>query len=123
LGLFFCGVAFFLKTCGLLVFGFVLTKFACFWAYFCRFVFLIAFSLNYVAIFCFNLLLKAYWACFCKSLVILGLFFGFATVLFYLICLLIFRFVVFSCQRMLGLFFGQITFFGLVHIFLLVFAK
>jgi len=77
-----------------------------------------------VAIFCFNLLLKAYWARFCENLVILGLFFGFATVLFYLICLLIFRFVAFSCQRMLGLFFGQIAYFWLVfHIFLLVFAK
>jgi len=28
-----------------------------------------------MAIFCFNLLLKAYWACFCEILVILGLFF------------------------------------------------
>jgi len=78
-----------------------------------------------MAIFCVNLLLKAYWACFCEILVSLGLFFfRFATMLFYLIYLLIFRFVAFSCQRMLGLFFRQITYFWLVfHIFLLVFAK
>jgi len=62
-----------------------------------------------MAIFCFNLLLKAYWACFCENLVILGLFFRICHHAFYLIYLLIFRFVAFSCQRMLDLFFGQIT--------------
>ena len=66
LGQFFVELRFFLKTCGLLVFGLV----------FCRFLFfLIAFSSILMEIFCFNLLLKAYWTCFCENLIILGLFF------------------------------------------------
>jgi len=35
LGLFFCGIAFFLKTCGLLVFGLVLIEICLFFADFC----------------------------------------------------------------------------------------
>jgi len=82
LGLFFLKLRVFLKTCGLLVFGLVLTEICLFLQIY---VFLIAFSLNFMAILCFNLLQKAYWACFCENLVILGLFFRFATLLFYLI--------------------------------------
>jgi len=124
-GLVFFEVAGFLKTCGLLVFGLVLTEICLFFGLvFADFCFLIAFSSNFMAILCFNFLQKAYCACFCENLVILDLFFRIATLLFYLNYLLIFLFVAFSCQRMLGLFFGQITCFWFVfHIFLLVFAK
>jgi len=65
---FFCGVAFFLKTCRLLV----LIQICLFSADFC---FADCFFSNFMALCCFNLLPKAYWACFCKNLLILGLFF------------------------------------------------
>jgi len=77
LGLFFCGVAFFFKTCGLLVFGLVLIEICLFFglvfADICFadcFFFQISWHFS-----CLNLLLKAYWACFCEDLIILDLFF------------------------------------------------
>jgi len=106
---FFCGVAGFLKTCRLLVFGLVLIEISLFFGLvFCRFLLcgLFFFSNFYgiftVAIYCERHIgrvfvkICSFWACF----------FGFATMIFYLIFLLIFRLVEFSCQRILGLFFG-----------------
>ena len=74
---FFVELRFFLKTCGLLVFGLVLIEICVFFGLvFCRFLFC---RLPFFQILwhfcCLNLLLKAYWACFCEDLLILGLFF------------------------------------------------
>ena len=75
LGLFCCGVAFFLKTCWLLVFGLVLIEICLFFGFlFCRVLICRLLFSQILWHFCrFNLLLKAYWACFCENLLILGL--------------------------------------------------
>jgi len=104
----FCGVAVFLKTCGLLVSGVVLNEICLFFGLvFRRFLFC---GLPFFQILwhfcCFNVPLKAYWACFSSICSFWACLFGLASLLFYLIFLLIFRFVEFSCQCMLGLFFG-----------------
>ena len=68
---FFVELRFFLKTCGLLVFGLVLIEICLFFADFC-FADCLFFKFYFC---CLNLLLKAYWARFCEGLLILGLFF------------------------------------------------
>ena len=118
LGLFFWGVACFLKASGLLVFGLVVIEiFLFFGLVFCRFLFCGLFFFQILWHFsCFTLLLKTYWTCFYENLLILGLFSQICLPAFYLIFLLIFCFVEFSCQRMLG-------FFRLNYVFLTCFSN
>jgi len=112
-GLVFCGVAGFLKACGLLLFRLVSIDICLFLGlFFCRFMFCGLFFFQYLwHFYCFNVLLKHIGCVFMKICSFWACFFGFTSLTFYLIFLLIFRFVGFSCQRMLGLFFGWITYF------------
>ena len=84
----------------------------------------IAFSSNFMEIFCFNLFLKAYWEFFCENFVILDLFFRICHHAFLFNFLADFSFCYIFLPTHVVFFFGQITYFWLVfHIFLLVFAK
>jgi len=76
LGLFFCGVAVFLKACGLLLFRLVSIDICLFFGlFFCRFMFCGLFFLNICGTFAVSIFCKKYWVWFYENLLILGLFF------------------------------------------------
>jgi len=74
-GLLFCGVAVFLKACGLLVLDLINWKVACFWLVFAKFCFAGSFFSNFMAFLLFQFGEKRSLAGFCVYLLILGLFF------------------------------------------------
>ena len=121
-GFIFVELRFFLKTCGLLVFGLVLFEiylFSGIW----NWNLLVCFSqicLLRIAFFrivwhfcCFNYCLRHIGRVFMKICLFWVCFLRICLPTVYLIFLLIFRFVELSCQSMLGLFYGLIHDFGL----------